>query len=126
MAVAYDDFEQFALAVRAHHRLHPDHVRLNGEPTGGDRNAWCYFWHRNRRWKVDADTHIAPILAAYTYFVCNAGADPFRLDESPARTRDSLVVVREVRDELIRQDSRYRRHNYHYIYAPRRRVPATC
>ena len=112
----HDDFNGFALAVQCHLQAHPDWLRLNGEIAGGDQNAWAEFWHMNRKWKVDADTYILPILVAHEHWLAT-GANPFQIEQSPKR--DCLVVIPPVRDVLISRDAKYRTSKYLYLYSPR-------
>jgi hypothetical protein len=113
MVTTYEDFVSFARAVRTHQEAHPDWLRLNGQEKGGDQNPWAYFVHIDRTWKVDADTHFRPIIAAHEYYL-RTGNDPFRMDSTPSRR--SLIVVDALRDELISQDPKYRDNKYLYIY----------
>ena len=113
MATTYDDFESFAQAVEYHRAANPDWVRLNGRATGGDQNAWGYFHHDGRKWKVDADSNFLPILLALAHWR-RTGENPFRIEH--ADKRDQLVVIEVVREELYRHDPRYQRNKYLYIY----------
>ena len=115
MATTYPNFDSFAQAVRNHHLANPEWVRLNGENAGGDRNAWAYFTHAGRTWKVDADSHMRPILVAYDCFQ-RTGVDPFRLDNT--QTRNKLVVTEEVQKELVQHGTQYQDHAHLYIYSP--------
>lgn len=115
--MVHDSFAEFMVAiVLSGHQANPEHIRLNGEPTGGDQNAAGYFRHHGRTWKVDADTRYAPLLAAYDHLQ-QTGEDPFREDHTPKR--DSLVLIDSLQAKLEQLDEKYRRHKYHYIYARR-------
>ena len=115
MATTYDDFNAFAQAVQILHATNPGWVRLNGKDGGGDQNAWGYFKHAGRTWKVDADSHILPILIAHEYSQ-EIGADPFLIDTTP--TRDKLVVAPEVQQLLVQRHPTYQGQHL-YIYSPR-------
>ena len=112
----YADFNSFAIAVRSHSQSHPDWIRLNGQTSGGDQNAWAEFWHLDRRWKVDADTQFSPILVAYEHWL-STGENPFQIEESPKRY--CLAVIASVRDLLVQLDVKYDKNKYFYAYSKR-------
>jgi hypothetical protein len=114
MATTYPNFDSFAQAVRNLRLANPEWVRLNGEAAGGDRNAWSYFVHAGKTWKVDADSHILPIIVAHEHFQ-QTGIDPFALGNTP--TREKLTVSSDVQHKLVQQDEQYRNHSHLYIYA---------
>jgi|GEM_PF-1956177 len=112
----YDSFDEFAIAVQAHSQAHPDWFRLDGRKKGGNQNAWAYFRHGGRKWKVDADTRFKPILMAHEYW-SNTKIDPFRLGRTDKR--DCLVVIDAVNAELVKSSASYRRYKYLYIFGDR-------
>jgi hypothetical protein len=114
----YESFESFARAVQDLHFANPTWVRLNGEGATGDQNAWGYFKHADRTWKVDADTHILPIVAALDYFR-RTGTDPFEMGSTP--NRDKLLLSADVCRLLVQQHPRYQDGQYMYIYSPRQK-----
>jgi hypothetical protein len=116
MMPTYPDFVTFAEAVQALHTANPDWMRLNGKLEGGDQNAWAFFTHNGKKWKVDADTHVLPILVAYQYFR-KTGVDPFH--EGNTQKRYKLVLNEEVESELVRQDADYEQHKRLYMYSDR-------
>jgi hypothetical protein len=66
--------EHLVLPMR---EAHPDHKRLDGQPSGGNRTVAGTFWHRGRRWKVHADTHYRQLLIAYEALRSGEVPDPF-------------------------------------------------
>lgn len=116
MATTFNDFESFAHAASAHQNANPTWIRLNGKPTTGDQDAWAFFWHIERKWKVDADTSFLPVLLAFEHFA-STGEDPFTVQSTDKR--DCLEVVDQVRQALIATDEAYLTSKYLYIYSPR-------
>jgi hypothetical protein len=54
----YDDFISFMQAeVLPRQAANPDHVRLDGDTTGGNRESAGTFSHDGSDWVVHADTH---------------------------------------------------------------------
>ena len=89
--------------------------RLDGEIGPGTRAAAAYFEHQGRKWKVDADTHYAPLQIAYGYLL-DTGNDPF-IERSTKVNHRKLVLNGKLSSEL---KQKYKaRGTYLYIYAPR-------
>src|SRR5262249_53650896 len=59
----------------------PDHIRLDGERTGGSLEVAGRFRHQGRVWVVHADTHYRPLMLAYA--ASEQGADPFVEEDTP-------------------------------------------
>jgi hypothetical protein len=97
--------EEVALPMRA---ANPSHRRLDGQVAGGNREVVGRFRHRDRVWKVHADTHYEPLLIAYEA-VKTGTDDPFI--EEPTRRGRCLDLLPELRAQ--RQDPA---HKYLYIY----------
>jgi hypothetical protein len=85
----------------------PDHIRLDGQPSGGNRSIFGCFQHLGRTWKVHSDTHYEPLMLAYDVAV--KGGDPF-VEVTTKRGGSSLVLQPEVKE---RQSSHYK---HLYIY----------
>jgi hypothetical protein len=73
----------------------PDHVRLDGRLSGGNREVAGQFLHHGKTWKIHADTRYEPLKLAYLA-MRDQSSDPFkesatdkgrRLDLSPAIQR---------------------------------------
>lgn len=73
----YDSFIDFmekeALRRQA---ANPDHVRLDGQLSGGNLAEFCQFVHLGRLWRINADTRYEPLKLAY--HALKAGSDPFK------------------------------------------------
>src|SRR5688572_18038462 len=67
---------------------HPEDTRLDGQPSGGNREVVARFSHGGRRWKVHADTHYRQLLVAYEALRDGEVRDPFV--EGPTRHGISL------------------------------------
>lgn len=72
--------------------------RLDGQPSGGNRDVVGRFWHRGRRWKVHADTHYRQLVAAYEAIRTGEMGDPFV--EQPTKHGRCLDLVPQLRVRL--------------------------
>lgn len=97
--------EQLVLPMQA---SRPQDKRLDGQPSGGNRDVVATFWHLGRRWKVHADTHFRPLLIAYEALDRGELTDPFT--EQPTRSGTCLDLVPALRTRT--QDP----HKHLYIY----------
>ena len=84
--------EQMILPMQS---AHPDDIRLDGQPTGGNREVVGTFWHAGRQWKVHADTHYRPVLIAYGALQAGELSDPFI--ERPTKSGACLDLVPALR-----------------------------
>jgi len=84
--------EQIVLPMQAES---PDDKRLDGQPTGGNREVVGIFWHGGRRWRVHADTHYRQLLIAYDAVRTGELEDPFI--EQPTARGTCLDLVPELR-----------------------------
>lgn len=106
----YDDFGAFMrLKVIPRNQEHPNHIRLDGERTGGKRRAFGFFRYKGREWKVDEDTHYKPLNLAYSAF--EKGDDPFVESETTTGKGHCLSLPGHLRNL---QQSRAK---YLYIYS---------
>jgi hypothetical protein len=105
----YDSFVDFmereALPRQA---ANPDHVRLDGQLSGGNPTEVCQFVHDGRLWRIHADTRYEPLKLAY--HALKAGSEPFR--EASTKTRKRL----DLRPIVQRLGSR---HMYIYEVVPK-------
>lgn len=97
--------EQVILPMRS---ANPTDKRLDGQPTGGNRDVVGRFKHQRRLWKVHADTHYEPLLLAYEALVTGETSDPFVATPTSRGYRLDLVPVLQAR--------RLARHRHMYIY----------
>ena len=92
----YPNFAEFVRAeVLPLQDEHPEWVRLDGVAGGDNRTVVGRFIHHGTTWKVHADTHFQPLLAAFAS--AERGADPFT--EKPTKTDRCLELVPELRPE---------------------------
>ena len=89
----------FMLLMRAevlpHRAANPDHVRLDGTLTGGNRKAAGRFQYQGIEWVVHADSHYEPLLIAFEAMI--TGMDPFDVENTPRG--QCLVLKPELRDQ---------------------------
>lgn len=88
---------------------HPNDKRLDGQPSGGNRNIAGKFKHNGNIWKVHFDTHYKPLMLAYN--ACKQGKNPFQIETKPNGNM-SLVLINELRKL---QNSK---HKYLFVYFP--------
>jgi len=106
--MVYQDFVSFMSAeVLPKRAANPNHIRLDGRRTGGNRDSAGEFVHHSRRWVVHADTHHEPLEIAFTSAM--EGDDPF-IEEETEKGR-SLCL----RDDLRAQQSTRPKHLYIYL-----------
>ena len=67
----------------------PNHKRLDGRTSGGNRNIFDCFQHYGRTWKMHSDTHCEPLMLAYNLAI-NDG-DPFI--ENTTKGGNTLLVL---------------------------------
>ena len=102
------NFVSFMQAVVLPRRAsHPDHLRLDGALTGGNREAAGEFQRNGIGWVVHSDTHYEPLLLAFAS--AKAGTDPF-IEEKTKKGR-CLSLKPEIRAQ---QKSKYK---HLYIYS---------
>jgi hypothetical protein len=107
----FDTFEAFTEAVVLPGRTaNPRHRRLDGQEGVSNREVAGAFEHLGRTWRVDADTHYAPLLLAYDEV--RAGRDPFVVRPTGGG-RVKLVLNDNVHARLGT------RFQYFYAYAAR-------
>lgn len=106
----YSSFETFYESVIQPLRAASlDHRRLDGQPSGGNREVVGRFRHRGRQWKVHADTHYEPLEIAYRALTGSPPRDPF----VPMPTKNGLRL--DLADDLQRR--RGTRHRHLYVYS---------
>jgi len=72
----FTDFNEFYLkAVEPLKKANPAFVRLDGKLKGNIRVVFAYFLYQDKKWKVNADTHIDRIKLAFDESA--KGNDPF-------------------------------------------------
>jgi len=65
----FKDFKTFyKKAVEPLKKANIGHIRLDGKMGGGTRNVFAYFWYKDKKWRVNADTHIDRLKIAFDEF----------------------------------------------------------
>jgi len=104
----YKDFVSFVQdVVLPRQALNPDHLRLDGATTGGNREVAGKFHYNGIDWVVHSDSHYEPLLLAFAS--AKAGTEPF-IEENTKKGR-CLSLKPEIRAQ---QKSKYK---YLYIYS---------
>ena len=79
----YKDFKEFYLkAVQPLMTKNPSYIRLDGKIKGSTRNVTAYFWYKEKKWKVNADTYINRLTIAF----------------QEAEKSDEPFVIKDLRD----------------------------
>ncbi|MFP5079192.1 hypothetical protein [Pedobacter sp. JCM 36344] len=87
----YQSFNEFYLQqVIPYKQLNPTHIRLDGKILGSSRNVSAYFWYLNKKWKVDADTHIDRLKLAF--YKSETTAEPFSIKQTRDKKGECLVI----------------------------------
>lgn len=99
------NFVEFMQEIIPAREENPDHTRLDGQISGGNRTIFGCFQHGGRIWKVHSDTHYEPLMLAYNVAV--NGGDPFVQVTTEGR-RSSLKLQPEIRE--------FQSSNYEHLY----------
>lgn len=79
----YKDFKEFYLqAVLPLKEQNPTYRRLDGKDAGSTRNVFAYFFYKDKKWRVGADTYI----------------DRLKLAFEQAELSDEPFVIKDTRD----------------------------
>jgi hypothetical protein len=106
----YENFVAFMdFVVIPQQAANPNHIRLDGETSGGIRAVAGMFRHHNKVWKVHADSGYEPLLLAYESIVEGRVADPFL--EELTRRGNCLILTDSVRRLMVNP-----RFKHLYIY----------
>lgn len=89
----------------------PEHIRLDGQTSGGNREPAGFFWHQERLWRVHADSHFEPLILAYSALNAIPGEDPFIARATRSGTRHCLVLISKLQQQLCQP-----RFKHLYIY----------
>jgi hypothetical protein len=100
----HPDFRTFMEdVVLPRYAVYPDHERLDGKLSGGNRASAGGFFHRGRSWTVHEDTHYDRLIAAYEAVLM--GSDPFV--EQPTAFGMSLDLRAELKAGLHTPSRKY-------------------
>jgi len=95
---SFGSFKEFVEeVVLPRHASNPLDIRLDGQPTGGNRDVAGIFWHAGRQWKVHSDIHYDRLLVACKAIEAGVG-DPF-IEQSAPRG-NSLDLIPELRRQI--------------------------
>jgi hypothetical protein len=98
----FKDFKTFyKKAVEPIKKANIGQVRLDGKLKGGTRNVFAYFWYMDKKWKVNADTHIDRLKIAFD-LLANTD-EPFIIKA----TRDYKGETLAIKGEPIRNAKFY-------------------
>ena len=87
----YQSFQDFYLQrVLPYKELNPTHIRLDGKMLGSSRKISAYFWHMNKKWKVDADTYIDRLKLAFDK--SETTNEPFKIKYTRDKKGECLVI----------------------------------
>ena len=87
-----------------------NHIRLDGQNSGGNMNVAGRFKYKNQIWKVHMDSHYEALLLAFYAWKYKTGERTF-VEEKTQKGLLKLSLIKEV------NDFRNSRYSYLYIYA---------
>lgn len=76
-------------------------IRLDGKLAGNTRIVFAYFLYQDRKWKVNADTHIDRLKIAFD--ALSTGKDPFVIKA----LRDNAGEYLAIKGEPVRNSKLY-------------------
>jgi len=101
----FSDFKEFYIqAVEPLKKDNPVFVRLDGKIKGDTRVVFAYFQYQDKKWKVNADTHIDRLKIAFDEI--EKGNDPF-----------VIKTLRDGKGEYLAIKGQPVRNSKLYIYA---------
>ena len=101
----FADFKTFyTKAVEPLKKANPAFIRLDGKLKGDTRIVFAYFQYQDKKWKVNADTHIDRLKIAFDE--AEKGNDPF-----------VIKALRDNRGEYLAIKGQPVRDSKLYIYA---------
>ncbi|KIO74502.1 hypothetical protein TH53_26100 [Pedobacter lusitanus] len=101
----FKDFSEFySKAVEPLKAANPIFVRLDGKIKGDTRVIFAYFLYQDKKWKVNADTHIDRLKIAFD--LAAKGEDPF-----------VIKTLRDNKGEYLAIKGQPVRNSKIYIYA---------
>ena len=98
----FKDFKTFyKKAVAPLKKANIDFIRLDGKMKGSTRNTFAYFWYKNKKWRVKADTFIDRLKIAFDE--AEKSDEPFIIKE----TRDSEGEILTIKGQPVRDSKFY-------------------
>src|SRR5437870_1460147 len=90
----HQDFVSFMQSVVLPRKAaNPDHLRLDGRRSGGNRDVVGIFCHHEKTWRVNADTHYETLDLAY--WTALEGREPF-VEEATKGGGECLALQAEL------------------------------
>lgn len=87
----FENFKEFyEKAVEPLKSEHIAYIRLDGKLKGGTRNVFAYFWYKDKKWGVDADTFIDRLKLAYE--AAQLSEEPFVIKATRDHKGESLSI----------------------------------
>ncbi len=87
----FKDFKSFyETAVEPLKKANIAYLRLDGKLKGGTRNVFAYFWYKDKKWKVNADTYIDRLKIAYE--TSGKSDEPFIIKPTRDHKGESLSI----------------------------------
>lgn len=87
----FKDFKTFyKKAVEPLKKANIGQIRLDGKLKGGTRNVFAYFWYRDKKWKVNADTYIDRLKIAFDEL--SKSDEPFVIKATRDKKGESLSI----------------------------------
>lgn len=88
----FADFKEFYIkAVEPLKANNTGIIRLDGKLAGDTRVIFAYFMYQDKKWKVNADTHIDKLKIAFDEL--NKGKDPFVIKSLRDNKGEYLAVT---------------------------------
>ncbi|CAM4348234.1 hypothetical protein SAMN06265348_112173 [Pedobacter westerhofensis] len=98
----YPDFKEFyTKAVEPLKAENVSYIRLDGKLKGDTRVIFTYFMYQDKKWKVNADTHIDRLKLAFAEF--EKGNDPFVIKT----VRDNAAEYLAIKGQPVRNAKLY-------------------
>ncbi len=98
----FKDFKTFyKKAVEPLKKANIGQIRLDGKLKGGTRNVFAYFWYKDKKWKVNADTYIDRLKIAFDEM--SKSDEPFVIKS----TRDNKGETLTIKGQAIRNTKFY-------------------
>lgn len=87
----FKDFKTFyKKAVEPLRKANIGIVRLDGKLKGDSRNTFAYFWYKDKKWRVKADTHVDRLKIAFDELAISD--DPFIIKSLRDNTGEILTI----------------------------------
>jgi hypothetical protein len=87
----FKDFKTFyKKAVEPIKKANIGQIRLDGKLVGGTKKVFAYFWYQDKKWRVNADTHIDRLKIAFDE--CAKSDDPFIIKPTRDYRGESLSI----------------------------------